>query len=71
MRATHICRYLQGKEVPPYEEYFAYAGIRVEQRGNPKSPWLGTDPDVTYVLKPIENMTDSQQKIYRSWLGPH
>ena len=30
---------------------------------------LGADPDVIYVLKPIEKMTDSQRKIYQGWLG--
>ena len=55
--------------MPPYEEYFASAGIRVESRVNPESPWLDADPNVTYVLKPMENMSESQQKIYRSWLG--
>ena len=69
MRTIHFRRYLQGKEVPPNEEYFAFAGIRVERRVNPESPWLGADPNVTYVLKPMENMSDSQRKIYRSWLG--
>ena len=69
MRTTHFRRYLQGKEVPPYEEYVAYAGTRVERRVNPEAPWLGADPNVTYVLKPMENMSDSQRKIYRGWLG--
>jgi len=69
MRTTHFRRYLQGKEVPPYEEYFAYAGIRAEKRVNPEAPWLGADPNVAYVLKPMENMSDSQRKIYRNWLG--
>jgi len=35
MPTTHFRRSLQGKEVPPYEEYFAYEGIRAEKRVNP------------------------------------
>ena len=69
MRSIHFRRHHQGKEVPPYEEYFAYAGIRVEKRVTPEAPWLGADPNATYVLKSMENMTDSQRKIFRSWLG--
>ena len=138
--------YLQGKEVPPYAEYFAYAGISVEKRVNPETPWLGAswqknedgrarilnifpgspaeqsgldrgevivavggqtvnadeflrtlassrpgetvrvtvihdgaprevevklgaDSTVTYILKPMEEISDSQRTIYRSWLG--
>ena len=68
MRAIHFRRYPQGKEVPPYEEYFAYAGIRVERRVSPEGPWLGADPNTTYVLEPVDNMSDSQLMIYRSWL---
>ena len=41
----------------------------MEQRVNLEASWLGADPNVTYVLKPMENMSDSQRKIYRSWLG--
>ena len=71
MRTSHFRRYLQGKKVPPNEEYFAYAGIRVVQRVNPEAPWLGADPNATFVLKPMENMSDSQRKIYQSWRGLH
>ncbi len=34
-------QHISGKEPPPYEEYFAYAGIRVEKRTNPERAWLG------------------------------
>jgi predicted metalloprotease with PDZ domain len=139
-------RYLSGKEVPPYEEYFAYAGIEVEKRMDTLRPWIGiatqrgddghavvasltpsgpaeragldrgdvvlaveghavtaeefpsaitahhrgdtvqvsvmhagqlrqialtlaSDPSPTYLLRLMENPTDLQKKIYRSWLG--
>ena len=71
MRTIHFRRYLQGKKVPPNEEYFAYTGIRVERRVNLEASLLGADPNVTYVLKPMENMSDSQRKIYQSWRGLH
>jgi predicted metalloprotease with PDZ domain len=34
-------RYLSGKEVPPYEEYFALAGIEVEKRVDAQRPFFG------------------------------
>ncbi len=34
-------KYISGKEPIPYEKYFAYAGIAVEQKLHPEKPWLG------------------------------
>jgi predicted metalloprotease with PDZ domain len=34
-------RYISGKEVPPYETYFAHAGIRVEKKTDTETAWLG------------------------------
>jgi predicted metalloprotease with PDZ domain len=139
-------RYISGKEIPPYETYFGYAGIQVEQRVDAQKFWLGAsfqksddgharvtllapggpaeaagldrgdvvqsmngravtaeefqnagatlhvgdtmsltvlragqtkeisitlvaDPHPTYSLKPVENPTELQKKIHRSWLG--
>jgi len=36
-------RYINGKEVPPYEKYFAYAGIAVTAKVDPTRPWLGVE----------------------------
>ncbi len=34
-------KHVSGKEPLPYEEYFAYAGLRVERRKNQERAWLG------------------------------
>lgn len=34
-------RYVEGREPLPYEEYFGYAGIRVERVQQSEQPWLG------------------------------
>jgi len=139
-------RYVEGQEVPPYEEFFAHAGIHFEKRTDPDMPWLGAswqrnedgrarilnirpaspalaanldrgdvvmavdgrdvnaerflqalsgkrpgetvrltvnhhgarrdlelklseNPDVTYLLSPMDTMSESQRKMYLSWLG--
>lgn len=34
-------RYVAGREVPPYQEFFAHAGIQVERRTDADLPWIG------------------------------
>jgi predicted metalloprotease with PDZ domain len=36
-------QYISGKEPIPYEQYFAYAGIKVEKRLDADKPWAGLD----------------------------
>jgi predicted metalloprotease with PDZ domain len=139
-------RYISGKEIPPYETYFGYAGIQVEKRVDGQKFWFGAtfqrgddgharvtglvsggpaeaagldrgdiiqsmngravtaeeiqivaatlhvgdtlkltvlhagqpkeismnliaDPHPTYILKPVDNPTELQKKIYQSWMG--
>jgi predicted metalloprotease with PDZ domain len=139
-------RYISGREPIPYEKYFAYAGIAVQQKLDPSKPWIGiateksddghasirnvlpgspaesagldrhdvivavndravdndgfdretktlkpgetirlavlrlgefreisvtiaADPHPTYTLKPMENPSVEQQRIYNGWLG--
>ncbi len=41
-------RYVEGREPLPYEEYFGYAGIRVERVPQPEQPWLGATLQSTH-----------------------
>lgn len=34
-------RYVSGKEVPPYETFFGYAGVAVEKKVDAQKPWMG------------------------------
>jgi len=36
-------QYISGKELIPYEQYFAYAGITVEKKLDSAKPWIGVD----------------------------
>ncbi len=63
-----------------HEEFFGAVGSRkpgetlkitvIHERELKEVPLtLGADPYLTYVLTPVENPTEMQKEIYRSWLG--